>query len=631
MSKKSWQIKICNCQSTSNREIFIDEVDYSFCKKCGCILIKDAEGIINYTLKPKQKILPYDISPIDIIRNMKKITEQNYPNIYEDFNFDKNDEGNEERMVKSINNYLNHRKMIISTLQRLIKLFDFHDTIFYQCLFYLDTYLSHEMTYDISEKRILYILIGYFLCSLKLKEDDITEPSFDSFCNITKGIYLSMDRIAYYERYCLENMNYNIFSYSAYDWILQLISNGIVFDCEINNTNEIILINGHRHSLLKAINKYGIKLLLNFTSESLFFKYCTMYIAFSLIQIAREKYLSEDMMNKKLFNKLINLYGINYEDYKKCYEEITSEMNKANLEREKKLKEQELENKNHRNQNNNNLNEIGEYSKLTYDNALGINNNFKLKSSKVILRMKGNPRKIYFNDLNGETNLENNKSIEKPKDNKDNELILNEIKPKKEKKVKFKNSNVNLKVKGHLSIDCSVNAFKSNKHLLTINLNNKNKVSFNIEDMNNSKSNFHNNMSFGKKKNKPIKELQPLNKNTNRFNSIEPNKSIINSNIDMSKDITNDEEKLKRNKKQSFFTMMNTGEDNHIINFKKSLKTSTKLVKTTDIEGLDTNIIDPNKKNNLLNKIIYNKIDRNSINLKSINNLPEVKINRKQD
>ena len=631
MSKKSWQIKICNCQTSSNREIFNKEVDYSFCKKCGCILIKDAEGNINFSLKPKQKILPCDINPIDIIRNMKKITEQNYPNIYEEFNFVKNDEDTEEKMVKSINNYLNHRKMIIATLQKLIKLFDFHDIIFYQCLFYLDTYLSHEMTYDVSEKRILYNLIGYFLCSLKLREDDITEPSFDSFCNITKGIYLSMDKIAYYERYCLENMNYNIFSYSAYDWILQLISNGIVFDCEINNSNEIILINGHRHSLLKTINKYGIKLLLNFTSESFFFKYCPMYIAFSLIQIAREKYLTEDMINKKLFNKLINLYGINYKDYKKCYEEISLEMNKANLEKDNKANEEKLENKNYRNQNSNNLNEINEFSKLTFDNAQNIDNNYKLKSSKVILRMKDNPRKISFNNLNGETNLENNKSIEKPKHDKDNELILNDIKPKKEKKVKFKNSNLNLKVKGHLSIDCSANAYKSNKHLLTINLNNKNRASLNIEEINNSKSNFHNNMSYGKKKNKPIKELQPLIKYANRFNSIEPNKSIIRSNIDISKDITTDEEKLKRQKKQSFYSIMNTVENNHIIDIKKSFKTSTKLVKIADIEGLGTNNIDPNKKNNLLNKIIHNKLDRNSINSKSINNLPEVKINRKQN
>ena len=206
--------------------------------------------------------------------------------------------------------------------------------VFYQSLFFLDNYLSHNMTEDMTEKTVLYYLIGYFLCAVKFKETDIYEPTLDSFFDLSKGIYLSMDKIAYYEILCLKKIDYNVFSYSAYDWISQLISNGIVFNCEINNSNEIILIKGHIHSLLNTINKYAIKLLLNLTSKKLFFKYGPMYIAISIIQLSREKYIDKSMINETLFLNLINLYGIKFEDYKKCYEEIKEQINEINEESE---------------------------------------------------------------------------------------------------------------------------------------------------------------------------------------------------------------------------------------------------------------------------------------------------------
>jgi len=47
-----------------------------------------------------------------------------------------------------------------------------------------------------------------------------------------------------------------------------------------------------------------------------------MQLAFSIIQIVREKYLKFNLIKTDLFNKLINLYGIKFDDYKQCYEEI---------------------------------------------------------------------------------------------------------------------------------------------------------------------------------------------------------------------------------------------------------------------------------------------------------------------
>ena len=87
-----------------------------------------------------------------------------------------------------------------------------------------------------------------------------------------------------------------------------------------------------------------MKNLLNITVKDIFIKYSPMYISLSLIQTAREKYLDKNHINSKLFYDLINLYGVKFDDYKKCYNEIkleleekSDEMNE-NLETERKNK-----------------------------------------------------------------------------------------------------------------------------------------------------------------------------------------------------------------------------------------------------------------------------------------------------
>ena len=121
-----------------------------------------------------------------------------------------------------------------------------------------------------------------------------------------------------HEVLCLKEIKYNVFSYSVYDWVTQLISNGILFNSELNKDNEIVLIKGHRHTLINVINKFIIKLILDLTSKNIFFKYAPMYIAFTLIQIGREKYLNKAMIKPKLVLKLVQIYGVNPDDYKKC-------------------------------------------------------------------------------------------------------------------------------------------------------------------------------------------------------------------------------------------------------------------------------------------------------------------------
>ena len=92
----------------------------------------------------QQNKIHYDLSPITIIKNMKKKTDENTPFIYENYNINRADKYILEKSLKSIDIYLRHRKFLLLTLQKMVKIFDYCDIVFYQCLFYLDTYLSHN-------------------------------------------------------------------------------------------------------------------------------------------------------------------------------------------------------------------------------------------------------------------------------------------------------------------------------------------------------------------------------------------------------------------------------------------------------------------------------------------------------
>ena len=632
MSKQTKQNKYCNCQTSTNKEILKDNINFSFCDKCGCILLKGSGGNIYYTLKTKQKRLPYDLSPISFIKHMKKRTEKDYPYIYEDYNINKADKSAKEKAVQSINLYLKYRNLILLKLQKLMKTFDYCDMIFYQCLYYLDLYLSHDMADNYSEKKILYNLIGYFLISVKFKEIDIYEPSLDSFFDLSQGIYFSMDKIAYYEVLCLKKINYNVFAYSAYDWVSQLNANGIVFNCELNKENEIILIKGHRHSLLNTINKYTIKLLLNFTSKSLFFKYCPMYIAMSLIQIAREKYIDKKIIREKLFFKLINLYGVKFEDYKKCYEEILSEIGDDNHESDKNLieptKKTKIENEKEE-QISGSKAVRGESAKKSHIKSKNLYVPNKVKSSNTMVKVN----KPLMNSRNDEDSPKNNnvELINETKDKEDSkvELTLTEIDTKKKYKIKSMKNNIN-KI-GKYTIDCNIsnnvnkdknvkNIFKSNDNLPFINSITKEKYSmYPINEGGKIESPHHKNVSYLKKKNKPIlKELQHVKISGQRYNSIKT--QVNNSNFESTEEKEKDkikeiEEELK--KKSKFFSVSNKNLETTNLDErpKKKLLSSTKLGLITNFDDrLDTNEI------NNLRKVNAHKTKKH-YKLKTDNNL----------
>ena len=511
--KDNMQHNYCNCQIPTNRKILKEYINHSFCQQCGSILLKGEDNKIYYTMKAKQKIKSTEFNPISIIKSMKKKTEFEYPHINNDYNMSEIESYNQEKLFKSINIYLKHRKMIILTLQKMMKMLDYSDLIFYQCLFYMDTYLSHNINEHFSEKTILYYLVGYFLCSAKLKETDIYEPSLDSFCCLKKKVYLSTEKILYYEVICLQSIKYNIFSYSAYDWISELVTIGFVFDCEINKNNSIILINGHRHSILNTISKYAMKMLLNITVKDIFIKYSPMYIAFSLLQIAREKYLDKSMINPQLFNQLINLYGVDFNDYKKCYKELKSELEEIH-ESNKILEIEKKEEKMPKNKNA----EIEKLKKMPNDDTLAVNAKIdnkkvvavnKMKSSNAVISLKEviNKGKEKLKELEKEKEKEKEKEsqnnekedddfsndiskddsndgeniiiFEEQKDEKDNlkqerKLILSEDEPKKENdlqnKLKPSLDAAHTKVKNKTKLFINCNSFKSNDNLPKIDI-----------------------------------------------------------------------------------------------------------------------------------------------------------------
>ena len=511
------KIRYCNCKISSNKNIFNPNVNHSFCEKCGCILIKTIDGGIYYTLH-KHNRNQNELDPINIIRIMKKRAEEHYLSIYKLNNSNNIFEVNKNENPIKI--YIKKRKMIISKLQELIKIFNNYDSIFFETLYYLDTYLSHDITKDMSLKTILYYLVGYFLCVIKLKDIDGYEPTFDTFIELEKGFDLSQEKIADYELICLKKINYNIFNYSSYDWIMALLSNGVIFNNEIENNNEIILIKGHRHSIINVIKKYALKLLFKITIKPIFFKYSPMYLALSLIQISREKYIENKLIKPQLFYQLINSYGIDYTRYQNCYEEIKTELYENNningneekievnqTDKESKTKEKPIKDIKR------NFNYLSDKNINTLIFGKNISEIPQIRrSSHVIINSKKDiiKKSEKFKDNN---NTDNN--------NKNNELNNNEFTEQNTKKLPMR--------KKHFSIDCSNNAFDKNTRNLIIIKDKKEELkitkdvtkqniflsSIQNEEKNdylNKKDGFDiTNITFGKKRHLTSKKLEKIN------------------------------------------------------------------------------------------------------------------------
>ena len=572
--------KICNCTNPIDKEILKREINHSFCKRCGSIILKSNDGKINFTLKPKQKQVPNETSPFEIIRSMKENTEKNYPYL-----------NNTEESFKSKAAYLLNRKMILYHLQKLMKTFDYNDIVFYQCLFFMDYVFSQKVNHEFSEKEIMYYLIGYFLCSTKMKETDASEPPLEYFVKIKQNTFFSIKQIAQYEVACLKSINYNIFSYSAYDWVMQLISIGIVFDCEIDSKNSIIILNGHRHTIINSINKYILKMLLNLTLKNIFLKYSPAQIAFSLIQIAREKFLDPNLINNNLYNKLINFYYINFDEFQNCYEELKLEINQEVVQKEK----DENEEKNNEN-NNNNENIKSKIIKKYFIENNFIGNIYKMKKN-VILNKSSSCKVLLnsFKNINEKEIAENNKEINekniKDKLNEKTSIEKEKISGGKNDKMTI-NTELNkipLKKQNKYSTNYEKKSGRSNDNLPLINT----KIQANIE---------------------PVKE------------SIEIKSKSSKSVLDV---FDNCNRKLITSKK-NYVNRHLSSVQNNILNYTKIKKTINKFssINRTNVFKFKQNESIQNGNND--KKVVY-KIRKSSKILPFYNNFEEIKINNNNE
>jgi hypothetical protein len=348
--------------------------------------------------------------------------------------------------------------------------------------------------------------------------------------------------------------------------------------------------------VINAINKYAIKLLLDLTSKCIFFKYAPMYTAISLIQIAREKYINKAMIKPKLFYNLIKIYGINPNDYTRCYEEIKREINEnSNSEKDNnnRIKE-EKQDLNIENDDSDKIERTESTKNSTFNKHKNVYVPNKIKSSNVIARINDNHDKNSIRKNNNE--VENSKEIEIEKSNEDKEfeLSLNEIKSKDKKSKNKKQNFPSMKTVNHLSIDCSSNFYPSNDNLPYMNPISKDRNSFLTINENKEENSRSKNLSLSKKKNRPdLKELKHLRHDqNNRYNSIESKNISTNPNSHLSS-IKKEKEKETGKKKSKFFSNkninLNFNADNTDINeiTKKGKLTSKFLPKISGFEGFN--------------------------------------------
>ena len=159
--KMSNSKKHCDCSISFISGISEHNISHCFCKKCGNILLKDEiNKSIYFTIKSNHKKETCEMNPIEIIKTMKENTEKFFPNLNNEYNKNNIESNNIDDLYKSINLYNGLRKMIVKTIQKLIIIHEFGDLVFYQCLFYLDSFLSHIITEETTEEDILYYLVG---------------------------------------------------------------------------------------------------------------------------------------------------------------------------------------------------------------------------------------------------------------------------------------------------------------------------------------------------------------------------------------------------------------------------------------------------------------------------------------
>ena len=200
----------------------------------------------------------------------------------------------------------------------------------------------------------------------------------------------------------------------------------------------------------------------------IFFKYAPMYLAFSLIRIAREKYLDKNMIKPKLFKILVKKYGINHKDYNNCYNEIKGEMIENNSQENYKIKINKEELKEDDKNTNEAKDELESFENIERGRKTSFHQ-FKnvyvpkiQRSSNSLIHMNNAQQKNNSNKNNDDKNEINNEKLKEKES----------ISKNGDKSYTKKEDNIpKMKSKFHLTIDCSNKINKSRDNLPYVNIN----------------------------------------------------------------------------------------------------------------------------------------------------------------
>ena len=646
----------CHHNEELNKSIMADK-SYYYCYKCNNIILIDHEKfyctykLIEEDRTENEKV---EFDPVVTLHNMIQRQEEQIKDINEKLvlNFSYNEESEEKQtnILKNINNennnftppprnkkkrkiskllfdeeifekYAKIRNRVLIYIHNLCSKMKYNDSSFYFSLYLLDTYLSRIMSDEITDRELFLVVLGFFLISSKYIEDDIFEPELQIFCNFEKSILLSIEEIRAAEVQCLTLINYNMYIYSVYDWVNILLSNGVVFEDEINDIDEV-----------DNIYAYTQKLLTNITSKIFFCKYSSIQIAFSIIHISREKYLNKNIsLSNKLYNLLLDIYNISFSDYEECYNLIKNDSNEeydisegeeesynidANIKSKKRAKSLEV-----------NLTESN-YStaKAKRDISKIMNNISKNKnmlsqsSNKYIntdfnIKNNSNVKKTKLYISRGQLNLavhklkyKSSKSSDKNYEFQNNNLMRN-----------FNNYNLNKKLKGNNN---TLKSFKNSE----LNLQDAKQIMIEYQKIVNSKSkkknqnSGHSNTLFINYAPKfLIKNTGPNINNVNYINNININNEFINL-INKKEKGKDKDKKIHKNTKSG----LNFNYVNNINNSRES-KNKYKLKKSifnrgNSINSLNYEYVIDNIKNLNINKKVKNiNTSQNIVQIKNTN------------
>ena len=287
------------CQHPSNKLTKIKSSEGCvFCQNCGLILYPTKTDKYINTIKPIENQSKTETDPIDLFINSYKET----PFI----------------IMEKDSIYPSKRCRAIKILEKFNNLYHYSDEIFFLALTYMDYIFKsiyNDKNKNITRKKEELYILNCLLISEKFYDKDITDiPDYSKY--ITNSIYdIDVIDIRENEIDCLKILKYKLDHHSIYDIMKGYMYNGFIFEKEID-TNSF----GYQ---IKFAYNYAEKIFRDIIYSYIAIIYPPYLIAFVIIQLTRKKFF-----DSKFMKKIKKIYSIKQNDYKECYDDVKSFLNK---------------------------------------------------------------------------------------------------------------------------------------------------------------------------------------------------------------------------------------------------------------------------------------------------------------